>query len=92
MPQQRLFVGDKAVADLYRRYLRTALDNDAVVGVVTWGLSDRNSWLTAASGPQFARADGLPTRPLPFDDELQPKPAYFAIRDAFGEARQRRLY
>ena len=43
---------DQAVADLVRRYLDAALQERAVKGVVCWGLSDRQSWLTVTDqGP-----------------------------------------
>jgi endo-1,4-beta-xylanase len=32
---------------------------------------------------EFRRPDGLPPRPLPFDADLKPKPAYAALADAF---------
>jgi endo-1,4-beta-xylanase len=82
---------DQAVADLYSRYLNVALANPATVAVVTWGLSDRYSWLVPASSRSFARSDGLPGRPLPFDREFRPKPAYFAMLRAFEQAPLREL-
>ncbi|MGH7113437.1 MAG: endo-1,4-beta-xylanase, partial [Stellaceae bacterium] len=36
---------DQLVADAYRRFLDAALDEPAVKMVVTWGLSDRHSWI-----------------------------------------------
>ena len=80
---------DQAVADMYRRYLEVLLASPAVCGVVTWGLSDRYTWLTRATSQGFARPDGLPTRPLPFDGDLRPKPACRAMLDAFRAAPSR---
>jgi endo-1,4-beta-xylanase len=77
---------DQAVADMYRRFLAVALDEPAVKSVVTWGLSDRYTWLTASRSAQYARADGMPARPLPFDDFFQPKPAYDALLTALKNA------
>ncbi|HZT88508.1 MAG TPA: endo-1,4-beta-xylanase [Stellaceae bacterium] len=75
---------DAEVAAAYRRYLATALDNRAMRTVITWGLTDRDSWLT--EWPQFKRPDNLPGRPLPFDTEYAPTPAYAAIASALGAA------
>jgi endo-1,4-beta-xylanase len=80
---------DQMVADIYARFLRVALDEPAVKSVVVWGLSDRYTWLTPHSSPGYARPDGLPTRPLPFDDAFRPKPAFFAIANALKAAPSR---
>ncbi|HWY14145.1 MAG TPA: endo-1,4-beta-xylanase [Rhizomicrobium sp.] len=77
---------DRAVAVIYNRFLSVALDERAVIAVVTWGLSDRYTWLTADSLPKFGRQDGLPERPLPFDIQFQPKPAFYAILNALEHA------
>ncbi|HEX3681017.1 MAG TPA: endo-1,4-beta-xylanase [Bryobacteraceae bacterium] len=69
---------DREVGALYRDYLSNVLQHRSVKAVLTWGLTDRDSWLDHAK----PRADGLPQRPLPFDAELRPKPALGAMRDA----------
>ena len=66
---------DRAVAQIYSRFLSATLHQPAVRGVVTWGLADSFSWI-AGYRP---RTDGLPVRPLPFDADFQPKAAYYAI-------------
>ncbi len=78
---------DRLVADTYRRFLDVALDEPAVKMVVTWGLSDRHSWIVRheTNGSRW-RKDGLPSRPLPFDADLRPKPAFIAIAEAFKHA------
>ena len=83
-------VRDRLVADAYSRFLDAALDEPAVKMVVTWGLSDRHSWIVRKETHESKwRADGLPSRPLPFDADLKPKPAFEAIAQAFVHAPQR---
>jgi endo-1,4-beta-xylanase len=53
-----------------------------VLGVLTWGLSDRRSWLNEA----FPRPDKLPQRPLPLDPNLQRKKLWASIGGAFDIA------
>jgi endo-1,4-beta-xylanase len=80
---------DLEVAAMYRRFLTAALSERAVSCVMIWGLSDRHTWLTPRQNRKFARADGLPTRPLPFDAQLHPKPAFHSILESFLAAPRR---
>jgi endo-1,4-beta-xylanase len=73
---------DRGVATTYRRYLDTALQEPKVASVITFGLSDRYTWLQE----DFQRNDGIPRRPLPFDSKLQPKPAYTALSTSLEQA------
>ena len=83
-------VRDRLVADTYRRFLDTALDEPAVKMVVTWGLSDRHSWIVRRETYEAKwRTDGVLSRPLPFDTDLEPKPACEAIAQSFAHAPQR---
>ncbi|MBO3460955.1 endo-1,4-beta-xylanase [Aetokthonos hydrillicola Thurmond2011] len=76
---------DRIVADIYEDYLSVALTEKAVVGVITWGLSDRYTWLSS-----FApRSDKAPVRPLPFDLNFKPKLAWNAIARSFDQAPKR---
>lgn len=75
-------VRDAAVAKQARAFLEAVLPNPAVLGVLTWGLSDKRSWLN----DKFPRKDGLPQRPLPLDANLRPTPLYFAIAAALEAA------
>jgi endo-1,4-beta-xylanase len=76
---------DAAVAKMYGSYLGTVLRDPAVIAVLTWGITDKYTWLDR----EDARADGEPERPLPFDAEMQPAPAFAAEVKALQEARLR---
>ncbi|MBF2067344.1 MAG: endo-1,4-beta-xylanase [Calothrix sp. C42_A2020_038] len=78
-------VRDIAVASHYHDYLSVVLEEKAVMAVLTWGLSDRYTWIS-----QFSpRSDEAPVRPLPFDSDLQPKLAWNALAKAFDNAPKR---
>jgi endo-1,4-beta-xylanase len=81
---------DQMVADSYKRYLDLCFAAK-VDTVITWGISDRHTWIR--------HPDWMPTktfrnnpnlwkflRPLPFDENLQAKPARQTIAEAFGQA------
>lgn len=70
---------DAAIAGLYKDYLSMMLAEPNVTAVLTWGITDRYTWLN--NDQKHLRADGKPQRPLPFDSDYQPAPAYFAMRD-----------
>ena len=75
-------VRDRIVADAYYQYLSTVLDEPAVTTVISWGLSDRYSWLS-----DFApRNDGAEVRPLLRDRQYRLKPAWNAVARAIEEA------
>src|SRR5215831_21288200 len=83
-------VRDRLVADTYQRFLDAALDEPALKMVVTWGLSDRHSWIVRRETYQAEwRSDNAPSRPLPFDADLEAKPAFDAIAQAFAHAPRR---
>ncbi len=71
---------DRLVANLYRDYLQNALRHQSVKAVLTWGFTDPDTWLNRHK----PRKDGTPQRPLPFDADLHPKPAFFAVRDSLA--------
>lgn len=76
---------DKTVAQYYGDYLNTVLENKNVIVVETWNLTDRYTWLSK----EAPRRDGQPVRPLPFDENLRPKPAFDAMAQAFEHAPSR---
>src|SRR5208282_2741675 len=78
-------VRDGLVAKQYYDYLSFILQFKSVKAVLIWGLSDRYTWISRGN----PRKDGLPVRPLLYDAELQPKPAFAAVMRAFDEAPKR---
>lgn len=81
LPYNDVAQRDHAIAEVYRNYLDTVLPDPAVKSVLTWGVTDRYTWL---NGPtQKKKQPNRPQRPLPFDDNYQPKEAFFAMRDCF---------
>ena len=73
---------DAAVADTYRQFLTLMLSNPATKAVLTWGVTDRRTWLNGFNG-HSQKFPNRPQRCLPFDAAYKPKPAFFAIRDSF---------
>jgi endo-1,4-beta-xylanase len=82
---ENISLRDALVARQYYNYLSFMLQFKSVKTVLTWGLSDRSTWLSKYS----PRKDGLPVRPLIYDADLQPKPAFDAVMRAFKEAPRR---
>ena len=78
---------DEIVADVYRDYLANVLDGPEIKAVLTWGATDRNSWLNHGKIRKL-HPDRL-ERPLPFDPEDAPAPAFFAMRESFDAAKKR---
>jgi endo-1,4-beta-xylanase len=78
---------DAAVARVYKNYLGMVLAEPNVPVALTWGITSAHSWLNETQEPWARRPDGARQRPLPFDDELNPTPAFFAIRTAIDSAR-----
>jgi endo-1,4-beta-xylanase len=76
-------IRDTAVADCYGSFLNTALADPAVRAVLTWGITDKATWLNS----EGARKDHLPERCLPFDKDDKPTKAFFAIRNSFDKRR-----
>jgi endo-1,4-beta-xylanase len=77
---------DRAIAEATKRYLDVALSEPAVKSVMTFGLSDRYTWLQE----DYPREDGAPRRPLPFDEDLARKPMADALQRELDEAARRR--
>ena len=75
---------DHEVAGVYGRYLDLMLRDANVTAVLTWGITDRLTWLNS----EGSRKDGLKERCLPFDEEMRPVEAFWAMRAAFDRRRE----
>ncbi|BCW89864.1 Exoglucanase/xylanase [Alphaproteobacteria bacterium SO-S41] len=78
---------DAQVAARVHDFLGAVLQVPRVTTVITWHLSDRYSWYRGADwyADQVRAGGGTPGRPVRshlYDDQLQPKAAAFAARDA----------
>jgi endo-1,4-beta-xylanase len=69
---------DAGVAAVARDWLDVTLAAPRLRRLLCWGLVDKHSWLHGFD----PRDDKLPHRPLPYDDQLQPKLLRAAIADA----------
>ena len=82
---RNVLIRDRIVAKAYSDYLKVALEQPAVIAVLTWGLNDKHSWLNEFQ----PRNDGAPVRPLPLDLHGERKLAWNAIARAFDAAPSR---
>jgi endo-1,4-beta-xylanase len=80
-------VQDEAVAQVYRNYLGMVLAEPNVPAALTWGITDKQTWLNNTRSEWAQRKDGTRQRPLPFDDDFLPTPAFVALRTAIDTAR-----
>lgn len=79
---QNIPARDRIIAESYYQYLSVVLDEPAVKTVISWGITDRHTWLSS-----FApRADGADVRPLLRDQQYQKKLAWKAVAKALAEA------
>jgi endo-1,4-beta-xylanase len=77
---------DQQVAALGRAFLELTLSFKQVNAVLCWGLVDSHSWLQGRT----PRKDGMPKRPLPYDNHYLSKPLRGAIAAAFRSAPPRK--
>jgi endo-1,4-beta-xylanase len=78
---------DDAVAQVYRDYLGMVLAEPNVPAALTWGITDKQTWLNSTHSEWAQRKDGTLQRPLPFDDDFLPTQAFVAARTAIDTAR-----
>jgi len=64
-------------AEYYRRLMDACLNVRRCVSFTVWGFTDAHSWV-----PGFFQGQGAATI---FDENYQPKPAYFALKDELTE-------
>ncbi|MCW5313870.1 1,4-beta-xylanase [Nostoc sp. KVJ3] len=81
---------DQMVADSYKRYLDLCFAA-GVDTVISWGLTDRHTWIRHPDWMPRKTYRNNPSlwkflRPLPFDENLQPKLACNAIAQVFQQA------
>jgi endo-1,4-beta-xylanase len=67
-------------AQIYADVLDACLRSGACTGVTLWEFGDQYSWLERSQAIGSPYAD-----PTPFDDNLQPKPAYYALLSVLAE-------
>jgi endo-1,4-beta-xylanase len=66
--EERLEAQGRAYGDIFK----TCLSIPKCTGIITWGFTDRYTWLGSLTGRIEA--------PLLFDEEYRPKPSYEAIK------------
>jgi endo-1,4-beta-xylanase len=62
----------------YYHLMETCLDSEACTAFIVWGVTDKLTWLRGDSLGFYLNTT---VEPLLFDDDYQPKPAYFALMD-----------
>jgi endo-1,4-beta-xylanase len=75
-------VCDRIIARAYEDYLNAVLSEPAVIAVLTWGLSDKYTWLSEFQ----PRSDGVPVRPLLLDSDMNRKLSWNAVASAFDKS------
>jgi endo-1,4-beta-xylanase len=73
---------DRAAASLVGSFLNAIVGVRPPKAIVTWGLSDRYSWIHET----FPRKDKAKARPLPLDADFRPKPM-MAVLDRYRRGR-----
>ena len=73
---------DAAVAEIYHEYLREVLRAPSLRRVMVWGLADPHSWITLGYAMDKRPPETGLARPSLFDQDLQPKPAFWAVKAA----------
>lgn len=69
---------DRRAAEMVTAFLGAMIEGQRPSAIITWGLSDRSSWVHDT----FKRQDSFKARPLPLDADYRPKPMMAAIQAA----------
>ena len=64
-------------AELYAAVLEACLTYESCRSLETWGITDAHTWLDLRSPGKCSNASRC--RPLPFDQNYEPKPAFWAL-------------
>jgi endo-1,4-beta-xylanase len=78
---------DQAVAATAKQFLETTLSHPAVKALITWELADKYTFYKGIELQKNPTATRLP-RPLPYDDQMQRKPLWYAMAESFAKARR----
>lgn len=76
---------DEGIGKMYGEFCSVVMSEPAVIGFMTWGLSDKYTSLNATA----PRADRLPQRPLPLDSSMVRKSAWYALEFWFKNTTRR---
>jgi endo-1,4-beta-xylanase len=73
-PAVRTGRSDTHPLKIYGDIVRACTKEKGFTGVTFWGYSDKYSWRNRPNAKAY---------PLLFDEDMKPKPAFFAVREAF---------
>ncbi len=79
-------------AQIYGDMMSACIEAGNCIAFSTWGVSDAYSWITCLGEGWYCAVYPGPmpdAAPLLFDTSFQPKPAYFAVRDALLAAQSK---
>jgi len=78
---------DEAVAKTARQFLNTTLSHPAVKALITWELADKYTFYKAIEQQKNPGSSRVP-RPLPYDEQMQRKPLWYAVAESLEGARR----
>jgi len=75
-----IYERDAIIASVYHDFIDLVLEYDNLGGIYTWGLSDKYTWARDTWGNPDRHSN---PRPLLFDENYNPKPAFASVMRAF---------